>query len=64
MHSLTNIQEYIKNFRERNKMTQKELADKLGCTYQMVQKWERGSVVPSGKYLLKIMELDKSMLQK
>ena len=41
-----NIQAFIKKIRKDNNLTQKELADKLGVTYQAVSKWERGINLP------------------
>ena len=40
------IGQFIKKIREENKLTQKELADRLGVTYQAVSKWENGKNVP------------------
>jgi transcriptional regulator with XRE-family HTH domain len=40
------IGKFIKKLREENNLTQKELADKLGVTYQAVSKWENGKNVP------------------
>lgn len=40
------IGQFIKKIRQDNKLTQKELADKLGVTYQAVSKWENGKNVP------------------
>ena len=36
----------ILKIRKDNNLTQKELADKLGVTYQSVSKWERGINIP------------------
>ena len=36
----------IKEIREKNHLTQKDLADKYGVTYQAVSKWERGQNLP------------------
>ena len=36
----------IKKIRKENNLTQAELADKLGVTYQAVSKWECGKVLP------------------
>ncbi len=40
------IGEFIKKLRQENLLTQKELADKLGVTYQAVSKWENGKNIP------------------
>ena len=40
------IGQFIKQIRKDNKLTQKDLADKLGVTYQAVSKWENGKNVP------------------
>ena len=40
------IGNFIKEIRKQNNLTQKELADKLGVTYQAVSKWERGLNIP------------------
>ena len=40
------IGKFIKKIREDNNLTQKELADKLGVTFQAVSKWENGKNVP------------------
>lgn len=40
------IGQFIKKIRQDNKLTQKQLADKLGVTYQAVSKWENGKNVP------------------
>ena len=37
---------FIKEIRIKNNLTQAELADKLGVTYQAVSKWENGKNVP------------------
>ncbi|WP_211220192.1 XRE family transcriptional regulator [Rudanella lutea] len=41
----------IRELRRRNGLTQKELAQKLGLTYQSIQKWERGDGLPTSKQL-------------
>ena len=38
--------ETIKAFREKNKMTQAELAEKIGVTDKAVSKWETGRGLP------------------
>ena len=40
------IGNFIKSIRLENNLTQKELADRLGVTYQAVSKWENGKNVP------------------
>ena len=40
------IGNFIKDIRKKNNLTQKELADKLGVTYQAVSKWENGLNIP------------------
>ena len=37
----------IKNKRKENKLTQQELADKIGVSLMSVVRWENGSRVPS-----------------
>jgi transcriptional regulator with XRE-family HTH domain len=40
------IGKFIKEIRVKNKLTQKEFADKFGVTYQAVSKWENGKNLP------------------
>lgn len=40
------LAENIQKFRKEKNMTQKELAEKLGVTYQAVSKWENASSAP------------------
>ena len=40
------IGKLIKQIRKENNLTQKELADRLGVTYQAVSKWENGKNAP------------------
>ena len=40
------IGQFIKKIRKDNNLTQKELAEKLGVTYQAVSKWENGKNIP------------------
>ena len=40
------IGKFIKDIRKKNNLTQKDLADKYGVTYQAVSKWERGINIP------------------
>lgn len=47
----------IKNIRIEHNLTQKELADKLGVTFQAVSKWERGQNIPDIQQLKAICDL-------
>jgi len=47
----------IKYYRERNNMTQEELAEKLGLTQRMISYYENGKKIPSGKTLLRFKKL-------
>lgn len=47
----------IKTLRENAKMTQAELARKLGITRSSVNAWEMGISVPSTQYLVELAEL-------
>jgi transcriptional regulator with XRE-family HTH domain len=51
------IGEFIKKLRLDNNLTQKDLADKYGVTYQAVSKWENGKNIPDIA-LLKEMSKD------
>ena len=46
----------IKKIRKENNLTQAELADKLGVTYQAVSKWENGKNIPDIAILKQISE--------
>jgi len=46
----------IKKIRKDNNLTQKELADKLGVTYQAVSKWENGKNIPDIAVLKQISD--------
>ena len=41
-----NISETIRSRRIANRLSQRELADRLGISYQAVSKWERGVSFP------------------
>lgn len=48
------IGKFILDLRKQNKMTQKELADKLNVTAQAVSKWENGRGIPDIEILQRI----------
>ena len=50
------IGRFIKKIREENHLTQKELADMLGVTFQAVSKWENGKNVPDIAILKQMSE--------
>ena len=57
--------ELIKSIRKEHNLTQKELADKLGVTFQAVSKWENGKNLPDIAIIKKIAEefsIDLSVL--
>ncbi len=45
---------FIKELRTKNKLSQKEFAEKYGVTYQAVSKWENGKNIPDIQILKKI----------
>lgn len=51
------IGKYIKDIRKKNNLTQQELADKLGVSFQAVSKWERGICLPDIYVLREISKL-------
>ena len=52
-----NIQKFIKKLRKEKNLTQKQLADMLGVTYQAVSKWERGLNIPDISTLKEISRI-------
>ena len=48
------IGKFIKKLRKENNITQKDLADKYGVTYQAVSKWETGKNIPDISLLKEI----------
>ena len=48
------IGKFIKKIRKENNLTQKDLADKYGVTYQAVSKWETGKNIPDISLLKEI----------
>ncbi len=51
------IGNFIKDIRVKNNLTQKDLADKLGVTYQAVSKWENGLNIPDIQILKDISRM-------
>ena len=51
------IGKFIAELRKERKLTQKELADKLGVTDRAVSKWENGRGMPDVSLLRKISEV-------
>lgn len=49
--------ERIRELRSAYKMSQVQLADKLGVSKQSISNWENGNIMPSIEMLLKIAEL-------
>ena len=47
----------IKTFREEHKLTQEQVADKIGVTFQAVSSWERDAYKPDTDKLLRLAEL-------
>ena len=51
------IGQYIQHLRKAAGMTQKELADKLGISFQAVSKWENGDSLPDTGILLDLCDI-------
>ena len=49
----------IRQNRKRKKISQKELAKKIGCTQSAISKWENGKKIPGGIYMLKLSKILK-----
>ena len=47
----------IKNLREKKRMTQLQLAEKIGVSDKTVSKWEKGVSVPDAETLIKLADL-------
>lgn len=54
MNSIYNFHKNIKELRERERLTQKQVADFLGIKYQSYQAYELGLALPSLKTFLKL----------
>ena len=57
MFDMKQIGKKITNLRKANNMTQMELADKLGISFQAVSNWERGNTMPDISKLLELAEI-------
>lgn len=53
------IADRIKSLREQQKLTQAELAKKLGITRSGVNAWEMGISIPSTQYIVELANLFK-----
>ena len=51
------LQEKLSTLRKQHKITQMELADKLGVSRQAVSKWEQGTALPSTENLIQLGKL-------
>lgn len=50
------LNEILKEKREKSKLTQNEVAEKLHVSPQSISKWERGEALPSVEFLPKLAE--------
>jgi len=57
MFDMKQIGKKITNLRKENNMTQMELADKLGISFQAVSNWERGNTMPDISKLPELAEI-------
>ncbi|CAN7400222.1 helix-turn-helix transcriptional regulator [Phyllobacterium sp. LjRoot231] len=53
----------IAEARHRAKLTQSQLAEKIGSSQAMVARWERGTTMPSTKSLTKVAQATGSRLR-
>lgn len=51
------IGDLIKKYRIENKMTQVDLANKIGVIYQQIQKWETGERNPGTKNIFLLIDI-------
>lgn len=51
------IGEYLSTLRKHYKITQDELAERLGVTRQAISKWENGATIPDIEFLMKLSDL-------
>ena len=57
MFNLRNIGGKIAELRRAKNMTQMELADRLGISYQAVSNWERGNTMPDISKLPELIQI-------
>jgi transcriptional regulator with XRE-family HTH domain len=58
-----NLGERIRNIRESKGLSQKEVSEKIGCSYQQLAQWEKGLRNPTYRNIEKIANaLDTSTL--
>ena len=51
------IGENIRNYRRKQDLTQEELAERLGVSYQSISRWENGATYPDIELLPAISKL-------
>ena len=51
------IGKFIANCRKKQKLTQEQLAEKLGITYKAVSKWETGKGLPDASLMLELCNI-------
>ncbi len=57
MFDVDHVSKMLKNGRIKKNLTQSELADRIGVTYQAVSNWERGNALPDISNLPRICEI-------
>ncbi len=57
MFNMTNVGIRISELRKAKNMTQMELADKMGISFQAVSNWERGNSMPDISKLPELAQL-------
>ena len=57
MGSNISIGQYIQFLRKQNHLSQKELAEKIGVSFQAVSKWETGENLPDAGILLELADI-------
>ena len=51
------IGQYIQSLRKQKHLSQKDLAEKLGISFQAVSKWEIGENLPDASILLELADI-------